>query len=107
MPAILEIADRHKLHVIEDCAQAFGATGDTWKIGELSDAVCTSFITAKNLGCFGDGGGVVTNREDLVEPIMRMRNHGSIKRSHHSGRLEQPAGRDSSGGPVGEDQAHR
>jgi dTDP-4-amino-4,6-dideoxygalactose transaminase len=83
MPAIRKIADKHNLIVIEDCAQAFGAKGDTWKIGELSDAVCTSFITAKNLGCFGDGGGVVTNRDDMVEPILRMRNHGSIARSVH------------------------
>lgn len=83
MPAIRAIADKHKLFVIEDSAQAFGAEGDTWKLGELSDAVCTSFITAKNLGCFGDGGGVITNRTDIVEPIMRMRNHGSIARSVH------------------------
>lgn len=83
MPAIREIADRHGLLVIEDCAQALGAAGDTWKIGELSDVVCTSFITAKNLGCFGDGGAVITNRDDIVEPIMRMRNHGSIERSKH------------------------
>ena len=84
MPAIREIADKHNLAVIEDCAQAIGARGDTFKIGELSDAVCLSFITAKNLGTFGDGGGVVTNRTDIVEPIQKMRNHGSIKRSHHS-----------------------
>ena len=81
MPAIRQIADKHNLFVIEDCAQAFGAKGDTWKLGELSDAVCTSFITAKNLGCFGDGGGVITNRTDIVEPILKMRNHGSVKRS--------------------------
>ncbi|MHB0912963.1 MAG: DegT/DnrJ/EryC1/StrS family aminotransferase [Armatimonadota bacterium] len=84
MTAIRAIADKHKLFVIEDCAQAFGAKGDTFKIGELSDAVCTSFITAKNLGCFGDGGGIITNRDDIVEPILRMRNHGSVKRSFHS-----------------------
>jgi len=84
MTAIRAIADKHKLFVIEDCAQAFGAKGDTFKVGELSDAVCTSFITAKNLGCFGDGGGIITNRTDIVEPILKMRNHGSAKRSHHS-----------------------
>lgn len=84
MPAIRKIADKHSLFVIEDAAQSFGATGDTFKMGELSDAVATSFITAKNLGCFGDGGGIVTNRTDIVEPITKMRNHGSNKRSHHS-----------------------
>ena len=84
MPAIAAIAKKHNLLVIEDCAQAFGSKGDTFKIGELSDAVCTSFITAKNLGTFGDGGAVFTNRDDIVEPIIKMRNHGSSKRSHHS-----------------------
>lgn len=84
MPAIAAIARKHGLFVIEDCAQAFGSKGDTFKIGELSDALCTSFITAKNLGCFGDGGAVFTNRDDLVEPMMRMRNHGSVARSKHS-----------------------
>lgn len=84
MPEIAKIAKKHNLLVIEDCAQAVGSKGDTFKIGELSDAVATSFITAKNLGTFGDAGAVVTNRDDIVEPIMRARNHGSIKRSHHT-----------------------
>jgi dTDP-4-amino-4,6-dideoxygalactose transaminase len=84
MPAIAEIAKKHNLFVVEDCAQAIGSRGDTFKIGELSDAVCLSFITAKNLGTFGDSGAVVTNRDDIVEPIQRMRNHGSVKRSYHS-----------------------
>lgn len=84
MTAIAEIARKHGLLVIEDCAQAFGSRGDTFAIGELSDAVCTSFITAKNLGTFGDGGAIFTNRDDIVEPITKMRNHGSNKRSYHS-----------------------
>jgi dTDP-4-amino-4,6-dideoxygalactose transaminase len=84
MPAIWEIAKKHKLLVVEDCAQAFGAAGDTFKIGEKSDAVATSFITAKNLGTFGDSGAVFTNRDDIVEGILRGRNHGSIKRSCHT-----------------------
>jgi dTDP-4-amino-4,6-dideoxygalactose transaminase len=84
MDKVAAIAKKHGLFVVEDCAQAFGAAGDTFKIGELSDAVCTSFITAKNLGCFGDGGAVFTNREDLVTPILKMRNHGSVARSVHS-----------------------
>lgn len=84
MPAIAEIAKKHSLFVVEDCAQALGAAGDTFKIGELSDAVCTSFITAKNLGTFGDAGAVITNRDDIVLPITKLRNHGSNKRSVHS-----------------------
>jgi UDP-N-acetyl-3-dehydro-alpha-D-glucosamine 3-aminotranferase len=84
MPAIAEIAKRHKLRVVEDCAQAIGARGDNFGIGELSDAVCLSFIIQKNLGCFGDGGAVVTNNGDLAAHIRKLRNHGSVKRSHHS-----------------------
>src|SRR2546421_3986109 len=61
MKAIRQIADRHHLLVIEDNAQGVGARGDGFRIGELSDAVCTSFIIQKNLGCFGDGGAVITN----------------------------------------------
>ncbi len=84
MKAIRQIADRHKLLVIEDNAQSLGAAGDGFKIGELSDAMCTSFIIQKNLGCFGDGGAVVTNREDVDRAVRRLRNHGSEKRSCHS-----------------------
>jgi len=84
MDKIAAIAKKHNLRVIEDCAQAFGAAGDTFKLGQLSDAVCTSFITAKNLGTFGDGGAILTNRDDIVEPIIKLRNHGSNQRSVHS-----------------------
>jgi len=56
MKAIRSIADRHGLLIVEDNAQGIGARGDGFRIGELSDAVCTSFIIQKNLGCFGDGG---------------------------------------------------
>lgn len=84
MRAIRRIADRHNLFVIEDNAQGIGAAGDGFKIGELSDAVCTSFIIQKNLGTFGDGGAVVTNREEVDRAIRRLRNHGSDKRSCHS-----------------------
>ncbi len=84
MRAIRKIADKHKLLVIEDNAQAIGARGDGFKIGEFSDAVCTSFIIQKNLGCFGDGGAVVTNNGTVANEIGKLRNHGSPKRSHHS-----------------------
>jgi dTDP-4-amino-4,6-dideoxygalactose transaminase len=84
MKAIRQIADKHKLFVIEDNAQAIGAAGDGFRIGELSDAVCTSFIIQKNLGTFGDGGAVVTNNEKIDRTIRRLRNHGSEKRSCHS-----------------------
>jgi dTDP-4-amino-4,6-dideoxygalactose transaminase len=84
MAAIAEIAKEHDLRVIEDCAQAIDATGPGFKSGELSDAVCTSFIIQKNLGTFGDSGGILTNRDDIVDPIRALRNHGSLKRSYHS-----------------------
>jgi dTDP-4-amino-4,6-dideoxygalactose transaminase len=84
MQAIRKIADKHKLLVIEDNAQGIGASGNGFKIGDLSDAVCTSFITQKNLGTFGDGGAVVTNRADVDRIVRKLRNHGSDKRSCHS-----------------------
>lgn len=84
MAAIAEIAKKHDLYVIEDCAQAVDATGDGFKSGELSDAVCTSFIIQKNLGTFGDSGAIMTNRDDIVDTIRALRNHGSLKRSYHS-----------------------
>jgi len=84
MRAIRQIADQHHLLVIEDNAQGIGAHGDGFRIGELSDAVCTSFIIQKNLGTFGDGGAVVTNRADVDRVVRKLRNHGSDKRSCHS-----------------------
>ena len=84
MRAVAEIASKHGLLVIEDNAQALGARGADFALGELSDAMCASFIIQKNLGCFGDGGAVVTNRADVAERVRKLRNHGSLKRSHHS-----------------------
>ncbi len=84
MTAVSRIARKHNLLVVEDCAQAIGAAGDSFKIGELSDAVCTSFIIQKNLGTFGDGGAVITNRDDVAERVRVLRNHGSVVRSVHS-----------------------
>ncbi len=84
MPAIKKIADKYKLWVIEDNAQAIDAAGDTFKIGELSDAVATSFIIQKNLGCFGDGGAIVTNNEQINKVTRLLRAHGSPARNVHS-----------------------
>ena len=84
MKAIRQIADKHKLLVVEDNAQGIGARGDGFRIGELSDAVCTSFIIQKNLGCFGDGGAVVTKHDKVDRIVRKLRNHGSDKRSCHS-----------------------
>lgn len=84
MTAISKIAKKHKLFVIEDNAQAIDARGDNFKQGELSDAVATSFIIQKNLGCFGDGGALFTNNPQIDETVRKLRNHGSAKRDNHS-----------------------
>ncbi len=84
MPAIRKIADKHGLKIIEDNAQAIDATGDTFKIGELSDATTTSFIIQKNLGTFGDSGALVTNNADIDRRVRLLRSHGSPARNVHS-----------------------
>jgi dTDP-4-amino-4,6-dideoxygalactose transaminase len=84
MPAIAAIAKKHNLWVVEDNAQGIDGYGKGFKQGELSDAICTSFIIQKNLGTFGDGGAVMTNRDDIDATIRRLRNHGSNQRSVHS-----------------------
>src|SRR5258707_12374884 len=84
MTAIKKIADKHNLRVIEDNAQAIGARGPSFKIGELSDAATTSFIIQKNLGTFGDSGALVTNNEKMDATVRRLRNHGSTARNVHS-----------------------
>jgi len=84
MPAIKKIADKHKLKIIEDNAQGIDGRGDTFRQGELSDAVATSFIIQKNLGCFGDGGALFTNCPEINRIVRKLRNHGSDKRDHHS-----------------------
>jgi dTDP-4-amino-4,6-dideoxygalactose transaminase len=84
MKAISEIARKRSLWVVEDNAQAIDGHGPGWRQGELSDAVCTSFIIQKNLGTPGDGGAVVTNRGDIDAAVRKLRNHGSTARSVHS-----------------------
>ncbi len=84
MPAISKIAKAHDLYVIEDNAQGIDGHGDTFKQGELSDVVCTSYIIQKNLGCFGDGGMVFTDNDQVNEAVRRLHNHGSTARNHHS-----------------------
>jgi dTDP-4-amino-4,6-dideoxygalactose transaminase len=84
MIAIKQIADRHKLHLIEDNAQAIGAHGRGFKIAALSDAATTSFIIQKNLGTFGDSGALVTNNPAIDAQVRKLRNHGSSQRNVHS-----------------------
>jgi dTDP-4-amino-4,6-dideoxygalactose transaminase len=84
MRVLRQIADEYGLLLIEDNAQAIDARGDNFKIGELSDAVCTSFIIQKNLGTFGDGGAIWTNHTYVNDKVRKLRNHGSNKRDVHS-----------------------
>lgn len=80
MKAIMEIARRHNLAVIEDAAQAIGASQDGIKCGNFGDCGCFSFYPAKNLGAFGDGGLVTINREDLAQKVRVLRDHGQEPR---------------------------
>jgi dTDP-4-amino-4,6-dideoxygalactose transaminase len=84
MVALKKIADKHKLHIIEDNAQGIGSHGPNFKVGQLSDAATTSFIIQKNLGTFGDSGALVTNSPDIDAKVRKLRNHGSTARNVHS-----------------------
>lgn len=84
MKALRAIADKHDLFLIEDNAQSIDGHGNGFRQGELSDAMSISFIIQKNLGCFGDGGAVVTNRQDVNDTVRKLRNHGSNQRNKHS-----------------------
>ncbi len=77
MPRITDLASAHGLLVVEDTAQAFGATIDGRRVGAIGDAGCHSFFPTKNLGGFGDGGMVVSSDADFVERVRLLRNHGS------------------------------
>lgn len=79
MAALADIARRHELAVIEDCAQAFGATVGGKVVGAMGDAGSFSFYPTKVLGCYGDGGMITTNSDALNEHIRRLRNHGAVK----------------------------
>jgi dTDP-4-amino-4,6-dideoxygalactose transaminase len=81
---ILAIAQQHSLYVIEDAAQAIGAQcPDGRKAGNLGDLGCFSFFPTKNLGCFGDGGMVVTNHPEMNERVRVLRVHGSKPKYYH------------------------
>jgi len=83
MPAIMAIAKKHNLKVIEDCAQSFGAKVGGTVTGSFAEAGCHSFFPSKNLGAFGDGGLVTTNDDDIYTQLIALRNHGSFERYHH------------------------
>lgn len=88
MDEIMKIAKKHNLYVIEDNAQAIGANftsadGTVKKTGTIGDIGCTSFFPSKNLGCYGDGGAIFTNNDDLAKMMRIVVNHGMEVRYYH------------------------
>jgi UDP-2-acetamido-2-deoxy-ribo-hexuluronate aminotransferase len=83
MDAVGEIARRHNLKVIEDCAQSFGAECRGQKAGSFGDAGCFSFYPSKNLGAFGDGGMILLNDTAVADTIRKLRNHGATGAYRH------------------------
>ncbi len=88
MKPLLELARQHNLHIIEDNAQAIGADyifedGNRQKAGTIGDVGCTSFFPSKNLGCYGDGGAVFTNDDELAQKLRVIVNHGMQERYYH------------------------
>lgn len=83
MPAIQAICSKHGLKLIEDCAQSFGASIDGRQTGGFGDAAGFSFFPSKNLGCFGDGGLVACNSDEIAAKVKQFRNHGSDVRYYH------------------------
>lgn len=84
MDSIMELGKKYKLKNIEDCAQSFGAEYKGKKTGAISDAGCFSFFPSKNLGCYGDGGMLITNDDAIAEKVRLLRNHGQKERYYHS-----------------------
>lgn len=83
MEKITFIAKKHKLYLIEDCAQAHGATISNKQVGTFGDIGCFSFYPSKNLGAFGEAGAITTNSEELAQKFKVFRNYGSEKRYHN------------------------
>ncbi|HXI74468.1 MAG TPA: DegT/DnrJ/EryC1/StrS family aminotransferase [Pyrinomonadaceae bacterium] len=83
MDAIMQIAERHGLKVIEDAAQAHGARWRGRRVGSIGDAACFSFYPGKNLGAFGDAGAVVSNDVELLEKVRMLANHGRLEKYTH------------------------
>lgn len=82
MKPIMEIAEDHDLTIIEDAAQSIGAQYNGKNVGSMN-TTCFSFFPAKNLGCFGDGGIITTNDEDIAENLRTLRVHGSKPKYYH------------------------
>jgi dTDP-4-amino-4,6-dideoxygalactose transaminase len=83
MAPLVEIADRHGLALIEDAAQAHGATYEDRPVGSIGKCGCFSFYPGKNLGAYGEAGAVVTNDDDIAKRLRALRDHAQCERYHH------------------------
>jgi len=83
MDAIMAVAQKHKLLVLEDCAQAVGASYKGKKAGSIGDMAAFSFYPGKNLGAYGDGGAVLTNNDDFAKYARMYANHGRLTKYEH------------------------
>ncbi len=83
MEPIVKISGKYNIPIVEDCAQAHGATYNYKNIGTFGEINCFSFYPTKNLGAFGDGGAVVTNNPDLEDKVRMLRNYGSKKKYYN------------------------
>jgi len=84
MDPILTIAKKYRLYVIEDACQAHGAEYKGKRAGSMGDAGCFSFYPGKNLGAYGEGGAVITNKIEIDEKIRMLRDHGQSKKYYHA-----------------------
>ena len=80
---LMALAKEHQLQLVEDCAQSFGANIGGIQTGAMGDVAAFSFFPSKNLGCFGDGGMITTQSDDMAETLRMLRNHGSKVRYYH------------------------
>lgn len=81
---IAALCRKYNLKCIEDCAQSFGADYGGRKTGSFGDLGCFSFFPSKNLGCYGDGGMIITDSDELAHAVRVLANHGSQERYHHT-----------------------
>lgn len=91
MVAIRDFAKKNGLWLIDDAAQSFGASYNDIPVGKLADATCTSFFPAKPLGCYGDGGALFTDSDEIAEIAISCRVHGMGKTKYHNERIGMTA----------------
>ena len=83
MDKLLNISNKYKLKIIEDCAQAHGAIYKGKKVGSIGDVATFSFYPGKNLGAYGDGGAILTNQKEIAKKCKMISNHGRIEKYNH------------------------